>query len=246
MNILVVEDEARVAEFVQCGLKAEGWMVTVAPDGETALDLIDQDRFDVVVLDLMLPGISGQEVCRQMRARNNLTPVLMLSALVKVDDRVAGLRLGADDYLSKPFDFDELLARIEALVRRTGAFATHGSDTHVLQTGPISFDMQSLEVHCDGTRIDLTATEREVLKLFLANPRKVFSRERILNAVWGANADPLNNVVDVYIGRLRKKLGPAGQAIETVRGAGYRLVDPSDESRGSGAGSAGSQRRERP
>lgn len=223
MNVLVVEDEARVAAFVQSGLKSEGWTVTVAPDGETGLELTKADSFDVIVLDLMLPGISGQEVCRRIRARNDFTPVLILSALDNTADLVAGLRIGADDYLTKPFDFDELLARIEALARRRNAFAEDAGESHILEVGPIRFDSQSLEVRSGGERVDLTHKEREILKLFLARPGKVLSRERILNAVWGANADPLNNVVDVYVGRLRKKLGPAADAIETVRGIGYRL-----------------------
>jgi DNA-binding response OmpR family regulator len=224
MNLLIVEDEARVAAFIQRGLKAEGWTVTVAADGETALDLASQDDFDVIVLDLMLPGISGQDVCRWLRARKNLTPVLMLTALDAVDDRVSGLRLGADDYLTKPFDFDELIARLGALVRRANAFKAQENDNHLLSSGPLSFDTRSLEVTCADQHIELTAKERDILKLFLANPNKIFSRERILNAVWGANEDPLTNVVDVYIGRLRKKLGASGEAIETVRGAGYKLA----------------------
>lgn len=223
MNVLVVEDESRVAEFIQRGLRAEGWSVTVAPDGETGLELVENDEFDVVVLDLMLPGISGQDVCRKMRARRNVTPVLMLTALGKTDERVAGLRMGADDYLGKPFDFDELLARIEALVRRRNAFGGEEKTAHLLEAGPIRFDMRSLEVFCDDSRIELTSKERDMLRLFLNRPGKILSRERILNAVWGASADPLNNVVDVYVGRLRKKLGSAGGSIETVRGAGYRL-----------------------
>ena len=223
MHILVVEDEARVAEFIQSGLKSEGWTVTVAADGESGLELVEHEHFDVVVLDLMLPGISGHDVCRRMRARKDLTPVLMLSALSRVDDLVAGLRLGADDYLGKPFDFDELLARIEALARRRRAFKETDDDGRVLQVGPIHFDTQSLQTRCDDVQVELTNKEREILKLFLGSPGRVFSRERILNAAWGACADPLNNVVDVYVARLRKKLGPRGEMIETVRGAGYRF-----------------------
>ncbi|MEE4378120.1 MAG: response regulator transcription factor [Candidatus Competibacteraceae bacterium] len=226
MNLLVVEDEARVADFIQRGLKAEGWTVTVAPDGETALSLIKLDKFDVILLDLMLPGISGQDVCRRLRASKNLTPVLMLTALDAVDDRVAGLRLGADDYLPKPFDFDELVARIEALARRARSFETRELETHVLRSGSLCFDTRSLEVTYDGQRIDLTSKEREILKLLLASPDKIFSRERILNAVWGINEDPMTNVVDVYVGRLRKKLGSSSEAIETVRGVGYKLCTP--------------------
>ncbi len=223
MHVLLIEDEVRVAEFIQSGLKSEGWTVTVAPDGEVGLTMIEQESFDVIVLDVMLPGISGQDVCRQMRARRNLTPVLMLSALDRVDDLVAGLRLGADDYLAKPFDFDELLARVEALARRGKGFEAGGSTGRVLEVGPIRFDMRSLEAFSGETPVALTGKEREILKLFLGSPGKVFSRERILNSAWGASADPLNNVVDVYVARLRKKLGRHGELIQTVRGAGYRL-----------------------
>jgi len=224
MHVLIVEDEARVADFIQRGLRSEGWVVTVAADAESGLALIDDDSFDVVVLDLMLPGMSGQDMCRQMRARQNLTPVLMLSALGMLDDRVSGLRLGADDYMVKPFEFDELVARLEALARRKDAFEKSTDETRVLVVEPIRLDTESFEVFCNEERIDVTTKERGILMLFLANPGKVFSRERILNAVWGVNADPLTNVVDVYVGRLRKKLGPAGNMIETVRGAGYRLT----------------------
>ncbi|MCG8544417.1 MAG: response regulator transcription factor [Alphaproteobacteria bacterium] len=225
MNVLIIEDEARVADFIQRGLRSEGWIVTVVPDAEAGLALIERDSFDVVVLDLMLPGMSGQDMCRQMRARRNLTPVLMLTALGALDDRVAGLRLGADDYLAKPFDFDELVARLEALARRRSGFQLSADDKRILAVDPIQLDTESLEVLCGGERVDLTTKEREILALFLASPGKVFSRERILNAVWGASADPLTNVVDVYVGRLRKKLGSAGYMIETVRGAGYRLAN---------------------
>ena len=223
MNILVVEDEVRVADFIQRGLRSEGWAVTAASDGETALALIEGDNFDAVVLDLMLPGISGQDVCRQMRARGDTTPVLMLTALGKTDDRVAGLRLGADDYLTKPFDFDELLARIHALVRRAAAFQNADTPTHILAIGKLSFDCRSLEVKCGDKVIELSAKEREILKLLMSNPGKVYSRERILNALWSINEDPLTNIVDVYVSRLRKKLGRCGECLQTVRGAGYRL-----------------------
>lgn len=225
MNVLLVEDEARVADFVQRGLKAEGWSVSVAPTGESALVMIADACFDVIVLDLMLPGISGQDVCRRLRAKKNRTPILMLSALADVEDRVAGLRMGADDYLPKPFDFDELMARIEALARRSGGFEDAAGAPEVLTSGALSFDARSLEVRCGDTPINLTPKERDLVKLFLGNPRKIFSRERILSTLWGINQDPQTNVVDVYIGRLRKKLGPCGEPIETVRGAGYRLAE---------------------
>ncbi len=223
MNLLLVEDEARVADFIQRGLKAEGWTVTVALDGESALNLTARDEFDVIILDLMLPGIGGQDVCRRLRASKNLTPVLMLTALDAVDDRVAGLRLGADDYLAKPFAFDELVARIEALVRQAGNFEAKEEEAHILRQGILCFNTRSLEISCADQHIELTTKERNILKLLLTNPDKIYSRERILNAAWGVNEDPMTNVVDVYIGRLRKKLGSAGDAIETVRGVGYKL-----------------------
>ncbi len=223
MNLLLVEDEARVADFIQRGLRAEGYAVTVARDGEAAVGLLDGHAFDVVVLDLMLPGISGQAVCQRMRAANDTTPVLMLTALDAVDDRVAGLRLGADDYLVKPFDFDELVARLEALGRR-GARANVGDDRQeVLMVGQLRFDARSLQVTCGGQPIELSAKERDILKLLMTDAGRVFSRERILNAIWSVSEDPLTNIVDVYIGRLRKKLGACGEGIKTVRGAGYRL-----------------------
>lgn len=222
MNILLVEDEARVADFIQRGLKAEGWFVSIAPDGETALAMTAAERFDVILLDLMLPGISGQDVCRKLRVKNDLTPVLMLTALDELDDRVAGLRMGADDYLAKPFEFDELVARIEALARRAAAFDVAASAPDLWTVGPLSFDARAFEVRCHGELIELTPKERDILRLFLANPGKILSRERILNTVWSVNSDPQTNVVDVYIGRLRKKLGPCGEPIQTVRGTGYR------------------------
>lgn len=222
MNILVVEDEYRVSDFIVRGLRAEGWIIEHAPDGESALEFMRQREFDVVLLDLMLPGMSGQDVCRKMRARGNHTPVLMLSALDAVKERVNGLRVGADDYLTKPFDFDELVARIGALVRRRHEFNID------VETDSVSFEelvlnTKSLTVTVGGDEIELTSRERDMLLLFMTNLGKVIARERILNAVWGAQADPMTNVIDVYIGRLRKKLGVYGKEIHTVRGHGYRF-----------------------
>ncbi len=222
MNVLLVEDEARVADFVLRGLRAEGWTVTHAPDGETGLELARQDRFDVIVLDLMLPGLPGQDFCRKLRARRDYTPILILSALDALDERVEGLRIGADDYMVKPFEFDELIARVEALARRSGRFVEAAPET-VLSAGAIALDLDTLETTVEGEPLDLTAKEREILKLFLSKPGRVFSRERILNSVWGASEDPLTNIVDVYVGRLRRKLGPQGDKLQTVRGAGYKL-----------------------
>lgn len=222
MNVLLVEDEERVADFIRRGVKSEGWLVEYAPDGETALEYLRDRMFDVVILDIMLPGISGREVCQRMRARKDYTPVLMLTALDATDERVAGLRMGADDYLPKPFDFEELLARLTALRRRATQFNEEETDNRLSYAG-LSFDRGALTLTVDGNEIELSAKERDLIALFLTNQNKVLSRERILNSVWSTQEDPLTNVVDVYIGRLRKKIGPYGSLIATVRGAGYRF-----------------------
>lgn len=222
MDILLIEDETRVADFIRRGLSAEGWSVTHAGDGESALHLAVDSAFDVIVLDLMLPGISGQDVCRTLRARKNHTPILMLSALDAADERVAGLRLGADDYLPKPFDFDELVARIQALHRRAKAWKDDQL-SGVLDCDGVVFDRNAHGVSINGTPIDLSGKERDILLLLMAGRGRAFSRERILNAIWGLNADPLTNVVDVYIGRLRRKLKEHGGRLTTVRNVGYRF-----------------------
>lgn len=238
MNILLVEDETRVADFVIRGLRAEGWSVQHSPDGESALARMQNERFDAVILDVLLPGMTGKEVCKIMRTRKNFTPVLMLTALDALDERVAGLRLGADDYLAKPFAFEELIARVEALVRRSREFRLDAG-TDVLACGALTLDTTAMVVKVAGAEVELTAREQAILRLLLANAGKLLSRERILNAVWGATADPLTNVVDVYVARLRKKLGLAGEMIRTVRGLGYRLTEASgSESFGDGAGDA--------
>ncbi|WP_299677679.1 response regulator transcription factor [uncultured Roseobacter sp.] len=222
MNILLIEDELRVADFVRRGLKAEGWVVEHAGDGETGLAIMQDRDFDVIILDLMLPGISGQQVCQKMRARANTTPVLMLTALDSTDERVAGLRVGADDYLPKPFDFDELIARIQALHRRMTGYGNEDSNGKYQHHGLI-YDSAAMVLTVDGIVVDLSAKERELISILMASKNKALSRERILNSVWGTHEDPMTNVVDVYIGRLRKKLGPYGGLITTVRGAGYRF-----------------------
>jgi DNA-binding response OmpR family regulator len=222
MNILLVEDEERVANFVSRGLKGDGFSVTHAPDGETALEFLKNNSFDVVILDLMLPGISGQDVCRKMRARNDLTPVLMLSALDETDDRVQGLNVGADDYLPKPFDFDELVARLRALDRRNHHYKVDvDKSSHLLECGRIHFNQESFIITVDGQAVDLSDKEREMLLMFILNCRKVLTRERILNSVWGIDSDPMTNVIDVYVGRLRKKLALTKDELKNIRGVGY-------------------------
>ena len=233
MNLLLVEDERRIADFVRRGLAAEGWALTHVGDGESALELLRGNSFDVVILDVMLPGISGIEVCRQMRAARDETPVLMLTAMGSVENRIEGLRRGADDYLPKPFDFDELVARLQALHRRSAGHAAVGmSDaSQPLACGAISFDFAARSVTVDGELVDLVKRERDVLLFFLRNPNRLISRERLLNAIWGLAEDPLTNTVDVHVARLRKKLGAAGAALRTVRGEGYILDCPEPAAR---------------
>lgn len=231
MNVLLIEDDQRIADFLQRGLRAEGLMVQVARNGRDGLacamsawkDHRDGDPVTVVVLDLMLPDIGGMEVCQTLRANQVQLPILMLSALSTVEDRVAGLRLGADDYLCKPFDFDELLARIEAL-RRRGRDHRAGPTT-LLKVADLELDRVAMKATRGGRVLSLTARELALLELLMSAPGRLFSRERILANVWGVNEDPLTNVVDVYIGRLRSKIdeGDSAPLIHTQRGLGYRL-----------------------
>lgn len=225
MKILVVEDERRVADFIARGLAAEGHGVTLAGDGEAGLAAARAGSFDVLIVDVMMPVLSGRAMVAALRHAGNHVPVIMLTALDEIEERVAALREGADDYLCKPFAFDELLARIEALTRRASRW--QGDAGRRMVAGNIVFDRDTLVVTVGGTVVTLTRKELGILELLMRRPGHVLSRERILSSVWGASEDPLTNVVDVYIARLRKKLDDAGDPgrIETVRGHGYRLAD---------------------
>jgi DNA-binding response OmpR family regulator len=227
MNILIVEDDARISDFLDRGLRAEGHHVQLARTGPEGLAMA-RDAFreapeTVVLLDVMLPGLSGLEVCQTLRASQIRLPILMLTALGALEDRVAGLRLGADDYLVKPFEFEELLARIEALARRSQPQAAPA--TTRLEVGDLALDLVAMRATRAGQPLVLTARELALLELLMSAPGRLFSRERILSTVWGTNEDPLTNVVDVYIRRLRNKIddGQSGPLIHTVRGLGYRL-----------------------
>ncbi len=222
MRILIVEDETRIADFLQRGLRAEGHFPVVANDGEAGLALALEGDFDLLLLDMMLPGIHGREICQQLRMNKINTPLIILSAMDSLDDVIAGLRMGADDYMTKPFSFEELLARIETVMRRTTEIANNARS---LAVGSLAFDRQSLRFTVEGKEIKMTAKELAIIELLMSHPGTLFSRERILSNVWGLNMDPLTNVVDVYIGKLRKKIDAnAGDSIiETVRGLGYRL-----------------------
>lgn len=224
-SLLIVEDDARVAGFLVRGLRAEGYVPTAVGSAEEALPLLRQGRFDLALLDVMLPGQSGMELCQQLRAECLALPVLMLTAMGAVQERVAGLRCGADDYLTKPFAFDELLARVEALLRRPAQVVEPAAE---LVVGDLVFDRVRMEVRRGGEQLSLTAKELAMLELLMSAPGRLFSRERILSNVWGIDADPLTNVVDVYVRRLRSKLDQPDQPsrITTVRGLGYRLEAP--------------------
>ncbi|MGF1666835.1 MAG: response regulator transcription factor [Acidimicrobiia bacterium] len=220
-RILVVEDDARIAAAVRRALVYEGNEVTVAADGPAGLEAARAGGLDLVVLDLMLPGIDGMEICRRIRAAGDDVPVLMLTARDAVIDRVAGLDAGADDYLVKPFAQEELLARVRALLRRR---APGGEE---LRFGDLDMDVEAMEVRSGGHLVELTTLEFRLLEYFLRNPRTVLSRSRILEAVWGLDVDTSSNIVDVYVGYLRRKLEIHGapRLLHAVRGAGYVLRD---------------------
>lgn len=231
-RLLVVEDDERVARFLDRGLRAEGYQVQMARTGTQALEVVTAAKaepFELMLLDIMLPERSGLEVCQALRAAGNRVPILMLSAMDTLDDKVAGLRLGADDYLTKPFAFDELLARIEALLRRSSN-GLAALDIRLLQVADLCLDLDRMQVSRAGALLRLTARELALLELLMRHPGRLYSRERILSNVWGVAEDPLTNVVDVYIRRLRSKIddGQPQALIKTVRGLGYKLDDSPD------------------
>jgi DNA-binding response OmpR family regulator len=227
VNILVVEDDLRVADFLVRGLRAEGYGVQLARTGPEGLQLARAGEPSLLILDLMLPGLSGLELCQTLRTEGRHVPVLMLTAMSSTEDKVNGLRLGADDYLTKPFAFEELLARIDALLRRGREQRPRAS---TLQVADLVLDRERMHASRAGKSITLTAKELAFLELLMSSPGRLFSRERILSNVWGTSEDPLTNVVDVYVRRLRAKIddGHAVALLKTVRGLGYRLdADPS-------------------
>ena len=225
MRILLVEDDPRISSFVAKGLTAEGYAVTVVADADTAdeeLRRSDAD-LDLVLLDLGLPGRGGEEVLRRLRRTGSETPVIVLTARAEVADRVRGLDAGANDYVTKPFAFEELLARIRAVGRTAGR-----PTSTELTVGDLRLDLLSKVAWRAGRRIDLAPREWALLELFMRQPTRVLSRAHILSKVWQYDLDPGTNVVDVYVGYLRRKLNvtDAEPLIQTVRGAGYRLIPP--------------------
>jgi DNA-binding response OmpR family regulator len=223
MRILVVEDERKVASFIRQGLEEEGYAVDVAPDGATAVDLaLGGTPYDLVVLDVMLPKRDGFAVLRDLRQHRMTAPVLMLTARDRVPDRVTGLDLGADDYLTKPFVFDEFLARVRALLRRATA-----QRTPTLQLADLRLDPATRQVTRGARTITLTAREYALLEYFLRNAGRVLTRPMLAEHVWGVDFDPESNVIDVYVGYLRRKVDLPGEPrlLHTTRGAGYVMRD---------------------
>jgi DNA-binding response OmpR family regulator len=223
MKILVVEDDRKVASFIEQGLREEGYAVDVAKDGEEATMMAHVYEYDMIVLDVMLPKKTGLQLATELRREGRKTPVLMLTARDTTEDVVRGLDAGADDYLTKPFKFDELLARVRALVRRGGS-----GRMELLTYGPVELDRLKHKAKANSKSLDLTPKEFHLLQHFLLHPEEVVRRTELLEKVWDMHFDPESNVVDVHVGNLRRKLREATgtELIHTVRGVGFRLELP--------------------
>ncbi len=218
MRILVIEDEKQLSSIIKRGLEEEGYAVDVARDGEEGLYCAENTAYDLILLDIMLPLKDGLAVCRDLRLKKIATPVLMLTAKDKVQDRVDGLDCGADDYLVKPFAFPELLARIRALLRREAS-----GKTPVLTAGDLTLNPALRQVKKGGQDVELTGKEYALLEYFMRNPGRLLTRTMLEEHVWNYDFDGISNIVDVYVRRLRDKIDPGSGLIQTVRGAGYRL-----------------------
>jgi two-component system OmpR family response regulator len=217
MRVLVVEDDPKIGSFVVRGLKQAGYAVDHASDGDTGQALAESTDFDAAVVDIMLPGLDGLSLVRRLRAARRAVPVLFLSAKSSVDDRVRGLQSGGDDYLTKPFAFSELLARIQALIRR----ATHSPEATRFSAGDVTLDLVTREVTRGGERVELQPREFSLLAYLLRHAGRPVSKAMILEHVWDYSFDPQTNVVDVVVSRLRAKIDPDRSRLETVRGVGY-------------------------
>lgn len=220
MKLLLVEDERKIAEFTRKGLEEQGFVVEHVANGNDAWSSISSRNYDVIILDIMLPGRDGLSVLRQMRREKITIPVIMLTARGEPYERTEGLNLGADDYLTKPFYMEELIARVHAISRRQA-----GDSVSIRQSGALRMNLLTRDVSYDGTSIELTSREFNLLEVLMRSPGYVFTRTQLLEHVWGYDFDPQTNVVDVTIRRLRKKIAEhsASQYIETVRGVGYRF-----------------------
>ncbi|KAF3888720.1 MULTISPECIES: response regulator transcription factor [Nostocales] len=218
-RILIAEDNLRITAFLETGLQAHGFTTTVATKARDALNMADSNNFDLLILDLGLPDKDGLDVLQELRGRGETFPIIVLTARDGVDDTVAGLEGGADDYITKPFRFEELLARIRVQLRNR--HVPRAKEETILRVGNIALDLIAREVWVEDRLVELSTREFILAEVFLRHPMQVMSREQLLNRIWGYDYDPGSNIVDVYIGHLRKKLG--SDRIETVRGIGYRL-----------------------
>ncbi len=217
-RILIAEDESRIAAFIEKGLRSHGFSTAIAGDAESATQMALGSAFDLLILDIGLPGKSGFDVLEELRGQGEKIQVIILTARDDIQDKVTGFEAGADDYLTKPFRFEELLVRIKARLRNNG---NHATDEMVLKMGDVVLDLRSRKVKVGTETIELPAREFTLAETFFRHPGQVLSREQLLDRVWGYDYDPGSNIVDVYVGYLRKKLG--SNLIETVRGMGYRL-----------------------
>lgn len=217
-RILIAEDESRIAAFIEKGLRSHGFTTSIASDAESATQMALGSGFDLLILDIGLPGKNGFEVLLELRGQGENFPVIILTARDDIQDKVTGFEAGADDYLTKPFRFEELLLRIKARLRNR---ENHATDEMVLKMGDVVLDLRSRKVKVGTETVDLPAREFTLAETFFRHPGQVLSREQLLDRVWGYDYDPVSNIVDVYVGYLRKKLG--SDLIETVRGMGYRL-----------------------
>lgn len=226
MKVLIVEDDRKILSFIKKALKEQGFVVDSCENGNEGYDLATQQAYDVLILDIMLPGRDGLSILRGLREKKITVPVIILTARSAIQERVEGLNLGADDYLNKPFYMEELLARIHAVTRR----AT-GDQLSLFQAGPLTVNLITREVKVGKEIVDLTTREFSLLELLLRSPGRVFTRTQILEHVWGYDFDPQTNVVDVYVRRVRSKvdIDPDAPLIETVRGVGYRMIKQQKE-----------------
>ncbi|MDQ5986548.1 MAG: Transcriptional activator protein CzcR [Syntrophus sp. SKADARSKE-3] len=226
MKILLIEDDRKILSFIKKGLKEQGFFVDTCENGDEGYSLATEQAYDVIVLDIMLPGRDGLSILRGLREEKITVPVILLTARSALQERVEGLNLGADDYLSKPFYMEELLARIHAVSRRST-----GDQMSLLQVGHLVVNLITREVKAGKDKIELTAREFSLLELLMRSPGRVFTRTQILEHVWGYDFDPQTNVVDVYVRRLRSKTEREHDEplIDTVRGVGYRMIKPGEE-----------------
>jgi DNA-binding response OmpR family regulator len=220
-RILIVEDEPRIAAFLEKGFRANGFITAIVQDGQAAIRFAIEDEFDLIILDLGLPGKDGLLVLEELRGQGFQKPVIILTARDDVNDKVNGLEHGADDYVTKPFHFDELLARVRVRLRTNKNSMASAQSDMVLQRQNLRLDLRTRRVYIGDRSVELSAREFTLAETFLRHPDQVMSREQLLNHVWGYDYDPGSNIVDVYVGYLRKKLGD--DLIETVRGVGYRM-----------------------